>query len=146
MKSNLKYLFVLPLLIILVLTGCTNYGKKVSHGHIEIYYKEGISKEQAQKTADLFYAIDEASHNAITQKSMQLCKEKDSFCFRMVVDKKKLASVPEDAFYAMGNILSDSIFGSNPVNIDLTDNHFKTLRTLHYKKIDFNAMPADSAQ
>lgn len=146
MKTNLKHFLILPLIAIIGLTGCTNYGKKVSHGHVEVYYQEGINKEQAQKTADLFYMIDSVSNNAVTTKSMQLCVEKDSFCFRMVVDEKKLASVPDDAFSAMGNILSDSVFSSKPVNVDLTNDHFKTIRTIHYTKMNFDAAPADSAQ
>ena len=146
MKSTVKLFFFLPFLTILVLTGCGNYGKKVHHGHIEVYYEEGISKEQAQKTADLFYWIDSINNNASTLKSMQLAKNKDSVSFRLVIDENKLSKVPEDAFYAMGNIISDSVFNSNPVNVDLTDNHFKTLRTMHYKKMNFDELPEDSAQ
>jgi hypothetical protein len=77
---------------------------------------------------------------------MQLCKERDSVCFRLVIDEKKIAKVPDDAFFAIGNIVSDSVFNSSPVNVDLTDNQFKTIRTLHYKKMNFDEMPADSAQ
>ncbi len=145
MKSNLKQFLILPLIVIICLTGCGNYGKKVNHGHVEVFYKGSITEEQAQKTADLFYMMD-ANNTAGIKKSMQLCVEKDSFCFRMVVDEKKLASVPDDAFSAMGNVLSDSVFNGKPVNVDLTDNQFKTIRTVHYQKIDFDALPADSAQ
>jgi len=145
MKTHYKQLIVLSLFVIVGLTGCTDYGKKVNHGHVEVYYKEGISKEDAQKTADLFYRMD-ANNSGGIKKSLQLVKDKDSICFRMVVNEKKLASVPDDAFNALANILSDSVFNSNPVNVDLTDDHFKTIRSLHYKKMDFNAMPGDSAQ
>ena len=146
MKSKLKQFLILPFIAIICLIGCAKYGEKVKHGHIEVYYLDGISKEQAQRTADFFYMVDSMSKNITTKKSMQLCVEKDSFCFRMVVDEKKLASVPDDAFSAMGNVLSDSVFSGKPVNVDLTDNHFKTIRTVHYQKIDFDALPGDSAQ
>ena len=146
MKSNLKQFLILPLIAIICLPGCSKYGEKVKHGHIEVFYLDGISKEQAQQTADVFYMIDSVNNNISSKKSMQLCVEKDSFCFRMVVDEKRLASVPDDAFSALGNILSDSVFNGKPVNVDLTDNHFKTIRTVHYQKIDFDVLPADSAQ
>lgn len=32
-----------------ILTGCNNYGDKVSKGHLDVYYKKGINKEQAEK-------------------------------------------------------------------------------------------------
>lgn len=144
MKINLKPFLAIPFLTFIVLTGCTDYGKKVSHGHVEVFYKDGINKEQAQKTADIFFSMD-ADNSAGTKKSMQLVKDKDSFLFRMVVDTKRLVGVEDDSFNALGNILSDSVFNSSPVNVDLTDENFKTIRTVHYKKMDFTEpMPTDS--
>ena len=58
MKSNMKQFLILSLIVIISLTGCGNYGKKVNHEHVEVFYKDGISEEQAQKTADLFYMMD----------------------------------------------------------------------------------------
>jgi hypothetical protein len=132
MRPILKTLLALTFIGI-IFYSCNNFGKKVKAGHVEVYYKDGISKEDAQKTADLLLGIDEASNNAPNQKSMQLVKIKDTITFRMVIDKEKLAGVQDLSFYAIGIMLSDSLFNHSPVNVELTDNLFKTIKTLHFK-------------
>jgi hypothetical protein len=54
MKKNSRSLFILVIAVI-GLSSCTNYGDKVSKDFVEVYYKDNISKEQAQKTLDLLY-------------------------------------------------------------------------------------------
>ncbi|MGB3005566.1 MAG: hypothetical protein WBC06_03590 [Chitinophagaceae bacterium] len=131
------YRIILSALFAMLFVSCTNYGKKVKSGHVDVYYKEGISKEDAEKTADLLYRSDVAVNNNTTDtKSIQIIKRDDTVCFRMVVQKEKLEMVSEEIFQSMGNVLSDSIFNGKPVNIDLTDNKFKTIKTIHYKKIE----------
>ena len=139
--KNRNQLFVFYLLCLVAgLMACTNYGKKVNHGHIEVYYKDGISKEQAQKTADLLYLADvSTNNNTTTRRSMQLLKKnEDTICFRMAVDELKLASMGNDPFYAIGSILSDSIFNGKPVSVELTTNRFITIRSLAFKKMQVN--------
>jgi hypothetical protein len=131
------YRIILSALFAMLLVSCTNYGKKVKKGHIEVYYKDGTTKEEAEKTADLLYRSDvEMNNNTTETKSVQIVKQKDTVCFRMVVQKDKLELVSNEVFQSMGNVISDSIFNGKPVNIDLTDNKFKTIKTIHFKKID----------
>jgi hypothetical protein len=52
----------------------------------------------------------------------------------MVVDKSKLDQVGDETFYAISGLVSDSVFNGGPVNLILTDDHFKTIRTLAFKK------------
>lgn len=132
MKKNLTKT-IAALCFIFLLSSCTNYGDKTSKGHIDVYYKEGISRETAQRTADFIFGADSLS---TTQKSFQLVKNQDTICFRMVTDQKKLATTGDDAFYSLANILSDSLFNHAPVNVELTDDHFKTIRTLKFTKMD----------
>ena len=149
MKKMIRLFIVLPLLLAAGLVACTNYGKKVSHGHLEVFYKDGVSEEQAQKTADLLYEADVAAgNNTSVKKSIQLVKDNDGFCFRMVVDKEKMEKLPDDGFFAIGSVLSDSIFNNSPVKVDLTDNHFKTIRTVPFKKVNYSgeSQPVDSSQ
>ena len=133
---------LLLLTSVLIIAGCTNYGKKATHGHIEFYYKDGISAEQAQRAADLFYSIDSAGNNSKTEKSVQLIKVNDTVCFRMVVDEKKAKEMSDDIFNAIGSIFSDSVFNHAPVKLELTDNTFNTIRIVKYQKIDFGPEPA----
>ncbi len=133
--KSLSLLLALSLLI----AGCSDYGKKVTKGPIEVYYKEGVTPEQARHTAELFAYIDSAqNNNSKDTKSMQLCKTNGIFCFRMVSEKDKLAGVDDRSFYVIGNLVSDSIFNGSPVNVELTNNTFETFKTFAYKKMDLN--------
>jgi hypothetical protein len=66
----------------------------------------------------------------------------------MVVDKAKMAAVSDDTWYMMGSYISGTVFKDRPVNVELTDNRFKTINTYHFKKMDTDksTAPADSAQ
>jgi hypothetical protein len=126
---------ILSLLTIVVLASCTNYGKKVSQDYLEVYYKDGITKEQAQKTLDFIYPVWKDKSGKTATKSIQLTKGNgDTINFHMVIDKSKLKDVTDETFYNMGNVFSDSLFNKAPVNIILADDHFKDIRTLAYKK------------
>jgi len=127
---------ILALLVLIGFASCNNYGKKASTGHVETYYKDGITQDQAKRTATLIYNIDERGGNPKTEKSFQLCKTHDTVCFRMVLaDEGKVKELDPFDFVAMANIVSDSVFNGAPVNIDLTDNKFESLRIIPYKKL-----------
>lgn len=134
----MKILFPLVLLSIVFFTSCTNYGKKVKKGTVEIYYKEGIEESQASRTAALIFEIDSANKDT---RSMQLEAAKDTILFRMVANKEKLAGVPDVAFQVIGTMISDSAFKGKPVVVELTDDHFKTFKKIPYSKLDLNKLP-----
>jgi hypothetical protein len=130
--------FIIAVAAVLSLTACTNYGKKVTNGHVEVYYKDGITKEEAEKAAKLLYEADKAANNDISKtKSIQFTKTGDTVNLRMVTDKEKLKDIKDNVFVIMGNVIADSIFNGKPVNIDLTDNKFVTIRTVHFQKFDY---------
>jgi hypothetical protein len=116
------------------LVGCKNYGDKVKNGHIEVYYKDGITKQEAQATADLLYRADNNKENA-AKKSFQLNKQNDTINFRMVVDEAKMKTIETSVWYSMGYFLSQNVFNGKPVNVQLTDKYFKTLRNYPYQAI-----------
>ncbi len=127
-----KYLF---LLLAPFLSACSNYGPKVSSSNIEVYYKEGITKEQAEKTARLFdQLLKESSPADGATKSFQLLKKGDTILLKMVADPAKLKDVGDDAFYAITTVVSDSVFAGGVVNLTLTDNTFKGFREYAYRK------------
>lgn len=128
--------FIFVFFIAAGLLSCTNYGKKVSQDYLEVYYKDNVSKEEAQKTLDFLYPIWKNDEGKTDTKSVQLTKSGDTISFRMVVDKDKLGKVEDESFYMMGNLFSDSLFDGKPVNMVLTDNSFKPIRTLAYKKTE----------
>src|ERR1700730_16305205 len=95
----LKPAFVLFVLVS-VFSSCNNYGDKVTKGHIEVYYKDGITKDMAQKTADLLYDSDTAAkNNTKDTKSMQLRKKTDTILFRMVINQQRAAALNDVVFY-----------------------------------------------
>ncbi len=126
----LKSLSVL-LIISLVLTSCNDYGKKLVSGSLEVYYKDGVTEEQAQKAAN--FIAGSRGDNA-QKASMQLCKINGVFCFRMVYDKEIAKTVADEVFYELGNNISDNIFNGAPVNVELTGDAFETFKTFPYKK------------
>jgi hypothetical protein len=128
----------LLLAIACLLAGCQNHGDKVKAGHVDVFYRKGVSEAQAAKTAQLLYDADVLiNRNTKARKSVQLDKKNDTFYFRMVVIQSKLASIKDEHFHSLGSIISDSVFEGGPVNVDLTDNHFKTLRTIRFKRVDY---------
>lgn len=125
---------ILPLLAILMLAACTNYGKKVKEGHIEVYYKEGITGQEAQKTAKALYDADSKAGNNPVRKSFQLAREGDTILLRMVVDQSRAKDMGDENFIPIAVMISETAFGGKPVNMDLTDDKFKTIRSIAYKK------------
>jgi hypothetical protein len=134
MKSLRNVFFTV--LTALTLSSCTNYGNKVSKDYLEVFYKEGITKEKAEELLTFLYPAWKAPGKTVTpKKSVQLTTAGDSVYFRMVADKEKIKDVSDEVLYLLGNVLSDSIFDKAPVNVQLTTNEFETIRTLYYTKI-----------
>ncbi len=128
--KNYIFLLLLPFL-----AACSNYGPKVSSSNIEVYYKDGISKEQAEKTAGLFdRLLKDSNPNDNGKKSFQLAKSGDTILLKMVADASKLKEVGDDAFYAITTVVSDSIFAGAVVNLTLTDNTFKGFKDYAFRK------------
>lgn len=126
---------ILSLFIAIVLTGCSNNGDKVSKDYLEVYYKDGITKEQAEKTLDYFLPKWRDEGDKTARKSIQLTKTGDSINFRMVANMDIMGKMDEDIFYTTGNELSADLFNGAPVNIVLAGKKFETIRTYVFKTI-----------
>jgi hypothetical protein len=115
------------------LFACKNYGKKVSKDNVEVYYKEGMTKEDAQRTLDFLVSM----LGETEKKSFQLSKGNgDTIHFRMVADMEKVKATGDESFYKLASILSDSIFKGAPVNVLLANDQFETQRTMLYRKTE----------
>lgn len=124
----------------LLLVSCSNYGKKVKKGSVEVYYKEGIAEADAGRTAQVLSDVDKAENNNTEQtKSVQLVMVKDTVVFRMVADKAKAAGLGDFPFQAIGTIISDSVFKGKPVLVELTDNTLTTYKKIPYLKVDMGS-------
>lgn len=127
----------MSLLFAALLTSCgSDFGKKITKENIEVFYKDGVTASEAEQLADMLYRGDKQVNKDTRQKSIQAVKRGDTVVFRMVLaDESRAGSVDEATMLSMANTISDSVFKSAPVNVELTDNRFKTLRTFSYKKI-----------
>jgi hypothetical protein len=117
----------------ILLISCTNFGDKVVKDYVEVYYKDNITKEQAQQTLDILHPSWNEPGN---KKSVQLTKAGDTVNFRMVINEEKAKDVKDEAYILLASEISTAVFNGSPVNVDLTDDGFKTIRTVHYKKLE----------
>lgn len=126
--KDLMYVVLTALLV-----GCSNYGDKIVVNKVEIYYKDGVSKELAQKVGNF---LEENDFNEDgEEKSIQLTKDKgkDEYIFSMVVKKDAIDNVEyEYVFEAMSRVL-EPVFGK-PVTIKVCDEYFKPLKTFEASK------------
>jgi hypothetical protein len=121
------------LLASLSLFACKNYGKKVSRDNVEVYYKEGMTKEDAQRTLDFLVSM----LGETEKKSFQLSKGSgDTIHFKMVADMEKVKATGDESFYKLTSILSDSVFKGVPVNVLLANDEFETQRTMVFRKTE----------
>jgi hypothetical protein len=127
--------FFFYLAAIITLAACTNYGKKVKVGNIEMYYRQGVTEDEANKAASVLDKIDkEENNNTDTRRSFQLLRDGDTITLRMVVDEKRAKDMPDENFLGVADVVSEKVFSGRPVNMDLTDKTFKTVRHISYKK------------
>src|SRR5262249_6032939 len=101
--------------------------------------------DEAQKTADLLYEVD-ANKTNVPKKSFQLTGGTDTVNLRMVVNQTKAASLSDSVWYIMGSFFSEKVFEGKPVNVELTDDHFKTMTVYHYRKMDLGEESSGSGQ
>jgi hypothetical protein len=130
---------ILSLLVAVAFTSCSNYGKKVTIEGTkgEVFYKgEGVTEADAKKLCT--YLKDVIQYfTADKGRSVQLMKSKDEgYDIRFVVDEKKLNESPEvaAAFGQIGAQISVDLFNNKPVNVFLTDDHFKDIKSLPFDK------------
>lgn len=128
----MKQILIVFMFASFAVAGCNSYGDKVKvNDKSEVYYKEGASKEEAQKLGD--YLLKNNYFDAKTEKSIQLTKTKDTFNVKFVVDRamaeKEIPAI-ESTFTALGMLLSLQVFNGKPTKIMLADAYMKTFREI----------------
>lgn len=115
-----------------LLLACSGYGKKLQYQKTEVYYTDKVEKADAEKLGDFLVRSEFAGKN---EKSIQLTKnEEGNFVFRMVTSKDAAESKTyETVFKLYAKQISDSVFNKQPVDFDVCDNTFKTLKTIPFK-------------
>lgn len=123
-------LFLLPAIILLA--SCDNYGKKVTVGKNEVYYKgDGVTEAEAKKLGD--YLKKEQYFNDSSEKSVQLIKEGSDYVVKLVVDKDKVDLKNEalmNQYWVMQALFSENVFNNAKTKIILADTKLKDIHTM----------------
>ena len=134
LHTKLKLAFAA--LVLLAMTACSNYGKKVTFAGTkgEVYYKgDDVTEAEAKATGEFlkkqdYFASDEQV------RSVQITKKGGRIEARFVVDEKKLAEKAnaDNIFGVIGATMSKEVFGGKPVDVIYTDELFKDKKTVAY--------------
>ena len=131
-KSSMFTSLRLPLLFILsalILVSCGGVsGPKVSRDYLEVFYKDGATEADAQRTLDYLYPLWKSDSVDADAKSILLTKSGDTMNFKMVTNPATLTDADYVKIYQTANEFSKSLYGGAPVNIYLTDPEFKTAK------------------
>ena len=112
---------------------CTGYGEKLEYDGTEVYFTHLIEKQEAEKLGAFLVRSKFTDGN---KKSVQLTKSEDTnnYIFRMVAKKETAESDQYDViFKIMAMQISDSVLNKAPVDFDICDNRFKTLKTISFE-------------
>jgi hypothetical protein len=104
------------------------YGSKATQGNIEVYYKDGATKDEAEKLASHLARV---WGDAPDRRSVQLTKNGATPRFRMVV-KPEFHNDPK--FMAQlgifGAQLSRDVFNGVPIELEACDDHLVTVKAV----------------
>ena len=132
MKSTIKT--TLTLFAIVLFLSCTGYGEKLTFNGTEVYYKEGIEKTEAENLGNFLIRSEFADGKS---KSVQLAKneENGNYIFRMVTNPEAQENQQyEILFKVLAMQISDSVFNSQPVDFDVCNNTFESVKYLPFKE------------
>ena len=102
------------------------FGSKVTNGHIEVYYKDGASKEEAERLAAHLAKLWAVATEA---RSVQLTKNGDAYRFRMVVKKEfqNDAKMLDQIGIVGARIARDVLNGAN-LEVEACDERLNTVK------------------
>jgi len=125
---------ILPALLAIafIFSSCDDYGKKITVGKNEVYYKgEGVTEAEAKKLGDYLKAADYFNDSAA--RSVQLSKQANGYIVRLVVDKDKLDFDDRsmmNQYWLMQDLLSQNAFNGAKTKIILADRKLKDIHPI----------------
>ncbi len=114
-------------LLLPCVSGC-GYGPKVENANIEVYYKDGATKAEAERLAAYLTKLWAGPGD---RRSVQLTKKGDSYQFRMVVKKEfqnNNEALQDLAFDAAR--VSRDVFAGAPVELHACDERLNTIKVV----------------
>jgi hypothetical protein len=104
------------------------FGKQLSFGRGEVYYKEPVKKELAQKLGK--YLKEKNYFTDKKRKSVQILKQDGVFHLRIVFTKKNISPKQLQLMNVVGKNLAANIFGGQKLKISLCDESLQCFKTL----------------
>lgn len=131
MKTN--RIIIILIVFCSLLIACNSYGKKEEFYGTEVYYTKEVNTEDAKRLGEFLVRSKFADGKT---KSVQLTKNEENghYVFRMVTNKKVQKEDTYDfLFKALAIQISDSVFAGKPVDFEVCDNTFNTIKTLSFQ-------------
>ncbi len=118
----------------LLLISCSNYGEKLVFDGTDVYYNEGVTKEQAQKLGN--YLV-ESEFTDGTKKSVQMVKDvtTGNLTFKMIASEGEIEGM-DMIFKTFASQLSKDVFNNEPVDFQLCNDTFEAFKTYSFKNLD----------
>lgn len=141
-----------------IIQGCglfSDYGNKLTFGAGEVFYKDGVTHEEAEKLGN--YLLQQAFFDDESPKSVQIVKKDGTYIFRMVTQESYIRDEKfERTVQFITMDLSADVFDNAKVDVHLTNETFETQKevpffgvkkryanTSIYRSLDVDATTAD---
>ncbi len=112
---------------LLLLVSCSGgAGSKESFGSLDVYYLDGVSKDDAIAVGDYLFGIGFGVSDE--PEKIQLSKDGDRYLCKFVVEENELGL--SSIFSRYGKSISQKALNGAPVDIDLCDADFNSLKFL----------------
>jgi hypothetical protein len=129
MKKIIFSIFALAAMAF-IFSACTNHGEKVDFKNLEVYYKDGAEKEDAEKLGKYLEPLFVDHAETVT---FQILKSGDNFVVRFVV--KEGYEEREDfvsQFKALQAAISEEVFDGAAVDVHLCDANLETKKEIKW--------------
>lgn len=125
----------LILSITLLFISCSNYGEKITFNGTDVYYKDGATKEEAEKLGN--YLVESGFSNKDKKKSVQLIRDSDSnnLIFRMVVGQGVADDSSNDFIFKTFATNLSKLFDNQPIDVHLCSNTFETQKIYEFEDV-----------
>lgn len=129
MKKVLFSIFALAITAF-IFSSCNNFGEKVEFKNLEVYYKDGASKEDAEKLGKYLEPLFEKNTETVT---FQLQKSDETYIVRFVV-KDGYEKNPEsiEQFQALQIAVSNEVFEGAAIDLNLCDENLETKKAIKW--------------
>lgn len=114
--------------------GCgllSDFGDKMTFGAGEVFYKDGATKDEAEKLGN--YLLAEGFFDEESPKSVQISKKNDTYIFKMATQDDYIRDVNfERSVEFITMDLSADVFNNAKVDVYLTDEMFNTEKEIPF--------------